>query len=144
MPRICRRASAPSPLSKSAAPYLIHALGDENSNVRESAEHALCLDVNFLARRRLFIPDNRKSIKWDTLQGELAWADVFLGEDPDCPMLFVDLYRHAGRSPDTEQFGIRRPSIHDSCHLARLGQICRRSTERRPDIRAAPAAVSTI
>ena len=69
-------------------------------------EHALSLDINYLARRRLLSPDCRKRIKWTTPQGELAWADVFLGADPNYPMLFVELRRHESASLDGEPFGI--------------------------------------
>jgi hypothetical protein len=73
-------------------------------------EHAICLDINYLARRRLLVVDCCKRINWTTPDGEVAWAEVFLGEDPASPMLFVELHRPSDESEDGGQFAIRLDS----------------------------------
>jgi hypothetical protein len=73
-------------------------------------EHALSLDINYLVRRRLLNDEGCKRINWTIPDGEVAWADVFLGEDPASPMLFVELHRPSDESEDGGQFAIRLDS----------------------------------
>ncbi len=66
-------------------------------------EDALCLDINFLARRRLLIPEKLHHLRWRTLYGEIARAEIFMGAHPEEPILFVSL--NCGNHGDKD-FGI--------------------------------------
>jgi hypothetical protein len=86
-------------------------------------KEAICLDINYLARRRLlttqprsirwltsravtfmpgeFIPDDEyRSIRWLTSRAVTAWAEVFFGENIEEPILFVRM--HCPSDPDDD------------------------------------------
>ena len=69
-------------------------------------EHALGLDVNFLARRKLLIRDCWTNIRWSQGPVQFAWARICLGIDPERPILFVEVHRPGYENPDDEEFGI--------------------------------------
>ena len=64
----------------------------ERPTSKRLVERAICLDINYLGRRKLLIPDCRKRITWTIPDGNVAWADICLGADPAYPVLFVELH----------------------------------------------------
>lgn len=74
---------------------------------RRLAEDCLCIDINWLARRRLLIPACPKNIQWSVCGDRVAWAIIQLGTHPDHPVLFVVLHGHDSQEPDGDEYSIR-------------------------------------